>query len=230
MPSETSHLAYKPNYTAACMLHHMSKAMKRTTNKAKTVYNTNLLNRCLNLTSPLQLCKKDSGLSCYAALSQYHTRGVQALLTLSVILHALSNLHNLWLPCNCNIAYTGIWDTCVGIPFFCFAKRMPEIVIPRSAAPAFLCSTGNKPRTVTVRGSVHVCGGLCSRPQTGEMFCLHVCQQPTLRWESSQSLVHNLGSCFWLGLQIDLHKRPSPVLGTPLFFSAIACRDQDHCE
>ena len=113
--------------------------------------------------------------------------------------------------------------------FFSCPKRVPEITVPRNAAPAFLCATGGKPRTVTVRG---VCpyGGLCSRPQTGEVFCLHVCQQPTLRWESSQSLIHSLCSCVWLGLQIDLHKRPSPLLGTPLFFSTIACRDQDQCE
>ena len=149
------------------------------------------------------VCETDSGLSCHAALSQYHTRWVQALLTLPVVFHAFSNLHNLGLPCHCDITYTGIWDTCVGFTFFSCPKRVPEITVPSRAAPLAI-SQGLS----LCKGSVHVCAGLCSRPQTGEMFCLHVCQQPTLRWESSQSLVHNLGSCFWLGLQIDLHKRP----------------------
>ena len=124
----------------------------------------------------------DSGSSRHAALSQYHTRWVQALLTLPVVFHVFSNLHNLGLPCHCNMAYTGIWATYVSLPFFfphvlsaCLKLLSPKVLLRRFCVPLAM-SQG----LLLCQGSVHVCGSLCSRPQTGEMFCLHVCQQPTL--------------------------------------------------
>ncbi len=36
--------------------------------------------------------------------------------------------------------------------FFSRPERVPEITVPRSAAPAFLCATGSEPRTIAVQG------------------------------------------------------------------------------
>lgn len=60
-------------------------------------------------------------------------------------------------------------------------------------------------------------------PQAGEVLSMHAGQKAALCGEGSQCLVHHLGSHLWLGLQVDLDKRPAALFCTALLLRPITC-------